>query len=201
DPHTATTAVFYSINNCQVGLRGISFGHFLIKQVAQDLAREMANLKSFSTLSPLPVFAAWLRDAASRGDPVLSDVRETVAPLLEGNAWHDDPGAAKAAEAVLMPLAAHYLTEARDGKGRLLDPVARFHLGNGARLEEINWSADRGARGRAASFGIMVNYAYVLSEVEDNHEAFINDGTVAVSQNVQRLAREAVPSGVPASAS
>lgn len=200
DPHTATTAVFYSINNCQVGLRGISFGHFLIKQVAQDLAREMANLKSFITLSPMPGFAPWLRDASSRGDPVLSEVRTLVEPLLEGRAWLDDAAAVKAAEGVLMPLAAHYLTEARDGKGRLIDPVARFHLGNGARLEEINWSADNSPRGRASSLGIMVNYAYVLSDVEDNHEAFVNDGEVAVSQSVQRLARGAIPSGVPASA-
>ncbi|MEO1102452.1 MAG: malonyl-CoA decarboxylase [Pseudomonadota bacterium] len=199
-PAKANTAVFYSINNCQVGLRGISFGHFLIKQVAQDLAREMANLKSFITLSPMPGFAPWLRDALSRGDPVLSDVRTLVEPLLEGRAWLDDAAAVKAAEGVLMPLAAHYLTEARDGKGRLIDPVARFHLGNGARLEEINWSADNSPRGRASSLGIMVNYAYVLSDVEDNHEAFVNDGEVAVSQSVQRLARGAIPSGVPASA-
>lgn len=187
DPRAATTAVFYSISNCQEGLKGISFGSFLIKQVAQDLARELPNIKTFVTLSPMPGFARWLREEATRPKSVVDEpMRELLAQLKGGGA--DDPAFAKA-EAALLPLAVHYLTSAKDEKGRPVDPVARFHLGNGARLEQINLGADRSARGLAASHGLMVNYRYDLADVEKNHEAYVNEGKVVVASAVARLTR------------
>lgn len=191
-PDEANTAVFYSISNCQDGLRGISFGSFLIKQVARDLSRELPGLKNFVTLSPVPGFAAWLAEEAAR-TPSAFD-KDTVALLgriAADPAWIETPALAKAAETALMPLAAHYLTHARDAKGRTRDPVARFHLGNGARLEQLNFDADRSERGMDGSLGMMVNYSYVLADVEKNHEAFVCEGKVVSSSTVQKLARQA----------
>jgi malonyl-CoA decarboxylase len=188
-----TTAVFYSISNCQAGLRGISFGNFLIKQVAEDLAKAIPSLKTFVTLSPAPRFAAWLvrlrTEQAAVKDSSLSD--EELA-LLEGL---DDPSWAAHAEiqerlrALLLPLAATYYLEAKTRHGRPVDPVARFHLGNGARLERINWLGDKSAKGLRQSHGIMVNYLYDLKDIEKNHEAYANEGTVAVSRTVRQLLR------------
>ena len=187
DPRTATTAVFYSISNCQDGLRGISFGSFLIKQVATDLANELPNLKNFVTLSPVPGLARWLDQEAVRPrSPVDEQTRELIARLRED--WIEDAAEAKAAEAALAPLTAYYLLEAkRDGQP--LDPVARFHLGNGARLEQINFGGDVSPRGISSAYGMMVNYRYLLSDVEKNHEEFVNEGKIAVAPPVARMAR------------
>jgi len=188
---SATTAVFYSISNCQAGLRGISFGSFLIKQVADDLARELPNLKTFVTLSPVPGFARWLREEAAREKSAVDEATRALLARLDATPdWIAEPALARAAEAALMPLAAHYLTVARDASGRVVDLVARFHLGNGARLEQIDFGADRSARAMADSYGIMVNYRYILAEVEKNHEAYASDGKVAAASAVNRLARQ-----------
>lgn len=199
DPREATTAAFYSISNCQDGLRGISFGSFLIKQVAEDLQRELPNLKTFVTLSPVPGFVRWLREEAARSPGVVDRAAEDLidrppAELL------DDPATSKAAADALMPLAAHYLTAVKDRRGRPDDLVARFHLGNGARLEQVNFGADRSPRGLAGSLGIMVNYRYVLAEVEKNHEAFANEGKVAAATAVTRLAQRVKVAERPAEA-
>lgn len=174
DPGEATTAVFYSISNCQVGLRGVSFGSFLIKQVVEELSAEFPRLKTFVTLSPVPGLRAWALANAEAGDS------ETVAALEDGQMPARDSVAA---------LAARYLTEAKGPRGGAADPVARFHLGNGARLEQIHAEADRSTRGKAASWGVMVNYLYDLRDIEKNHEAYANDGAVAASAAVRRLAR------------
>ncbi|MCF3933606.1 malonyl-CoA decarboxylase [Acuticoccus sp. M5D2P5] len=189
DPQAATTAVFYSISNCQDGLRGISFGSFLIKQVADDLARELPNLKTFVTLSPVPGFAQWLREEAARPTSAVDEPTRLLLDSLDGPDWLDDPALAKAAETALTPLIAYYLTEAKDARGRPADPVARFHLGNGARLEQINFAADRAPGALATAHGYMVNYRYILSDVERNHEAFVNEGKVACINAVSRLTR------------
>lgn len=142
----ASTAVFYSISNCQDGLRGISFGNFLIKQVVEDLRRELPGLKTFVTLSPVPGFAGWLSRLRKAADADLDGhTRETLA-LLDDAAWADDPAKVRAVEPVLMPLAARYLSKERSDGRRPVDPVARFHLGNGARLERLNFLADRSAK-------------------------------------------------------
>jgi malonyl-CoA decarboxylase len=197
DPRAATTAVFYSISNCQDGLRGISFGSFLIKQVAEDLARELPNLRAFVTLSPVPGFASWLRDEAARAPDATGPA---IAALLAGAPADAvaDPALAREAGEALLPLAAHYLLAVKDGHGRPADPVARFHLGNGARLEAVHAGADTSSRGLAASFGIMVNYRYVLADVEKNHEAFANEGTISAAPAVVRLAQRVKFAGRPA---
>ncbi|WP_200957930.1 malonyl-CoA decarboxylase [Sphingomonas sp. Root710] len=177
-PQSATTAVFYSISNCQPGLQGVSFGNFLIKQVVEELAHEFPGLSTFVTLSPVPGFSRWL--AAN------DDARDVRARLDDPN-WKDDGGKAARLKSDLMPLAAEYFLKARDARGRPVDPVARFHLGNGARLERLCWLGDTSAKGMRESAGLMVNYLYDLAQVETNHEAFANDGLIAASKNVRRL--------------
>ena len=189
DPKNASTAVFYSISNCQKGLRGISFGNFLIKQVVEDLRRELPGLKTFVTLSPLPRFAGWLQSLAEKDSPLLSATAHEVLPLLDDPHWWQDPDAADRLAAALMPLASWHLLHARNAGDMPIDPVARFHLGNGARLERLNWLADPSENGLKTSHGIMVNYLYKLEDIEKNHEAFANAGVITASGPVKRLAR------------
>jgi malonyl-CoA decarboxylase len=165
----ATTAVFYSISNCQPGLRGISFGHFLIKQVAIDLKREIPTLERFVTLSPIPGFMYWLRgeDAA------------LAAQSQEGAEAHRDR---------LLAQAVRYFLEAKNGDGRPADPVARFHLGNGARLEQLNWLGDSSPKGLRQGAGMMVNYLYDLPAIEELHERFANHGWIATGKPFRQLA-------------
>ena len=189
-----TTAVFYSISNCQEGLRGISFGNFLIKQVVEDLVKERASLKTFVTLSPVPGFADWLeRGAGRRGLPLSSrrPKRERLR-MLEDPAWIDT-AAAEPLKPVLLRLAAHYFLHAKTAEGHPVDPVARFHLGNGARLERINWQGDISAKGLREAHGLMCNYRYELKDIEKNHEAYENEGTVAASRHVHALLKQSKP--------
>jgi malonyl-CoA decarboxylase len=184
----ATTAVFYSISNCQEGLRGISFGNFLIKQVVDDLRRDLPGLKNFVTLSPVPGFARWLAKARmSATDPLLSDADRKALALLDDPAWPDDEGKAAEAEGVLLPLAAHYFLIERMPDGRPADPVARFHLGNGARLERLNFLGDRSSKAMQQAHGLMVNYLYKLEDIVANHEALAQRGEVAASPLVRNL--------------
>jgi malonyl-CoA decarboxylase len=187
-----TTAVFYSISNCQAGLAGISFGNFLIKQVATDLAREMPSLKTFVTLSPVPGFARWLDAERSAGEAgsLLATERDALG-ILDAEDWHQERGPADAARDLMTRLCAHYLINVKAANDRPRDPVARFHLGNGARLERINWLADISARGMTRSHGFMVNYLYDLKDVEANHEAYANSGQVATASAPTKLARAA----------
>ncbi|MHB2168737.1 malonyl-CoA decarboxylase [Alsobacter sp. R-9] len=201
----ATTAVFYSISNTQQGLAGVSFGNFLIKQVVEDLKRELPNLKTFVTLSPVPGFAGWVK--AQRAAPETSLLDDAV---LGGLAVLDDPGfvadpeRAEAARRAMLPAAAAYFLRARTPKGRPVDPVARFHLGNGARLERLNPLGDLSAKGLRQSFGLMVNYCYDLDDIEENHEAFAEKGTVAASRAVQKALKpdraEPAPPALPSPA-
>ncbi|MDE8344134.1 MAG: malonyl-CoA decarboxylase [Acidocella sp.] len=178
----ADTAIFYSISNCQDGLRGISFGNFLIKQVVEELKSELPNLTQFSTLSPVPGFRAW-------AEKHLPDDEKTA--LAEPGWWLDAQTSA-ALQAPILRHCAKYLT----GAGR--DPVAKFHLGNGARLERINWLGNPAERGMAESYGIMVNYLYDLASIEANHEAFVREGIIARSEAVEALlADPATPKTTP----
>ncbi|MEO1467686.1 MAG: malonyl-CoA decarboxylase [Pseudomonadota bacterium] len=199
-PAQATTAVFYSISNCQQGLRGISFGNFLIKQVVEELRRDFPRLSTFVTLSPVPGFAAWLeREGIDHAALGREAVVESAGRGLEDGAGIPGDGldpdgqarAESARDAALAALAARYLTEAKRPDGSPLNPVARFHLGNGARLERVNPAADRSARGLAESHGVMVNYLYDLRDIEKNHEAFAARSEVVQSAAVRRLARQA----------
>jgi malonyl-CoA decarboxylase len=186
----ATCAVFYSITNCQDGLRGISFGNFLIKQVAVELRAELPRVRRFATLSPIPGFRGWLRAqreklaAGARG----AEMR-ALFERLEAPDWFEGDGLDKC-EDLLMPLAAYYLTQARRGR-EPVDAVARFHLGNGAVLERLNWLGDTSVHGMARSFGIMCNYVYRLAELERNHELFVNEQRVIAAPAVAKLAQDA----------
>ena len=163
DPHKATHAIFYSISNCQEGLRGIPFGNYLIKRVVGLLQKELPQLTCYATLSPVPGFAKWLARENGKDAPV-------------------------PATPELRVLAARYLTAARSPSGQPLDPVARFHLGNGARLEAVHGDADLSPNGERQSHGIMVNYVYDLADIEANHFALTELGTVVASKAVQALA-------------
>lgn len=175
------TAVFYSISNCQDGLRGISFGNFLIKQVVEELAREIPGLRQYVTLSPVPGFRRWLDGLGD--DPQLG---AAAADLLK--ALKPDAPPPPRTEQPLLALAAEYFLHAKNGAGLPLDPVARFHLGNGARLERLNWRGDLSASGLRQAAGLMVNYRYELRQIEKNHEAYANQGAVAASPEVRKLA-------------
>ncbi len=180
-----TTAVFYSISNCQEGLRGISFGNFLIKQVVEDLVKERPSLKTFVTLSPVPNFATWLASVLSDRDAnLITPAEQQRLEVLGDPDWVHSEHLADALKPVLLRLAAHYFLVAKAGDGRPLDPVARFHLGNGARLERINWMGDPSPKGLAEAHGLMVNYRYEIKDIERNHEAYANEGTVAASRQV-----------------
>jgi malonyl-CoA decarboxylase len=180
----ARTAVFYSISNTQRGLGGISFGNFLIKQVVEELRRELPKLENFVTLSPAPGFMKWLKTTAYL--PVTEDERPLLRHLDEPD-WWQNPELEGQLHPIVETLAAYYFLKARTPKGRLIDSVARFHLGNGARLERINWLGDVSAKGLRESAGIMVNYLYRLDDIEKNHEAYANDGTVVASSAVKKL--------------
>ena len=181
-PQDASTAVFYSISNCQAGLRGISFGNFLIKQVVEELKRELPNLKRFVTMSPVPGFRRW-----AHGGSELANQNQTLIGELDqqGDLFQADFMAQKQHQ--LSQLAACYLLDAKNKNERPYDPVSQFHLGNGARLQQINLWADRSERGQANSWGVMVNYEYDLDYIEKNHEAFLCDGIVSASSQVKRL--------------
>jgi malonyl-CoA decarboxylase len=187
----ATTAVFYSISNCQLGLRGISFGNFLIKQVVADLSRDLPALKTFVTLSPAPGFGRWLKRVAERPAEFGLEGRDLASlALLDNPDWHQDPAVAEQLRPLVLGLAATYYLQAKMQNGQPLDPVARFHLGNGARLERLNWLGDTSAKGMREAAGLMVNYLYDLNTIEAHHEAYANQGTVAASPLVQRQLRE-----------
>jgi malonyl-CoA decarboxylase len=184
----ATTAVFYSISNTQKGLGGISFGNFLIKQVVEDIKRELPNVQTFVTLSPVPGFAAWLkRERASENSPLLDAPARAALAALDTPDWADDVETAEQVRGVLLPLASYYFLEAKGSRGHPLDPVARFHLGNGAQLERLNFLGDRSEKGMQQSHGLMVNYLYALDKIEANHEAYAEKGQVASSSAVRKM--------------
>lgn len=204
DAQRAKTAIFYSISNTQVGLRGVSFGNFLLKRVVDDLKRDFPRLVTFATLSPLPTLRRWAeknpevwqqvfsaemvqrvaRHVGSKGVAINSaaDIRT----LLADDAWVGNSRLARALQPGLTRLAAHYLLNAKSGT-RPYDPVSRFHLGNGARIERINPLADNSAQGLQQSYGLMVNYLYDPDTIEANLEAFLREGVAATSGAVRRL--------------
>jgi malonyl-CoA decarboxylase len=189
DHRKAHTAIFYSISNTQIGLRGVSFGSFLLKRVIDDLKRDFPKLEQFATLSPMPNLAAWVR----KNPQVLTEAGVAL-PFdeLSSGTWASDGKQARHLRDSLLRLAAHYLVQAKQGgseSGMPYDPVARFHLGNGARIESLNFLADSSPKGFRQSFGLMVNYLYNLDDIETNLEAFASAGSIAMSATVRRLVR------------
>lgn len=171
------TAVFYSISNCQAGLRGVSFGNFLIKQVVQEIVRDFPQITTFITLSPVPHFVRWLEQIP--GDDHLAPLATEA--LTKRNAADDK---------TLKQLTAHYFLHAKNKREQPYDPVARFHLGNGARLEHLHLAADTSPNGIAQSCGIMVNYRYHLDYIEQNHEAYAYAGDVIATSEISKLAEQ-----------
>jgi malonyl-CoA decarboxylase len=190
EPDKIRTAVFYSISNCQRGLAGVSFGNFLIKQVVEEINREMPKLATFVTLSPVTNFANWLkRERGADISTAISASDKELFGLLDDPNWWRDPEKATRLQEPVMRAAAAYFLRARTPRGLPVDAVARFHLGNGARLERINWLADASDKAMAQAHGLMVNYQYDLDDIEKNHEAFAEGRAVAASSVVQRLLR------------
>ena len=201
DPEDADTAIFYSISNCHLGLAGVNFGNFLIKRVVDDLVRDLPNLKTFATLSPIPGFRDWVREhtdghqmklfedsefqsleaVTGEADPVAA-----IESLLEQPDWINRSDLTSILEPILMRLCARYLVQSRNGQ-RARNRVAHFHLANGARIERIDWLADTSPRGLAQSAGLMVNYRYKLEDIERNHEAYTGKGEVIADPTVKKL--------------
>ncbi|RZI44325.1 Malonyl-CoA decarboxylase [Herbaspirillum sp. HC18] len=199
EPGRANTAIFYSISNTQPGLRGLNFGNFLIKRVVDDLSRDFPQLKTFSTLSPIPGFTAWLkkqedwlsrlRELQAGGEPLREKWQADVAGCLASGAWQPDAELASVIQPLMLEACAHYL--AREKSEALpRDPVARFHLVNGARIERINWLADTSDKGWKQSAGMMVNYLYRKGDLESNHEKLMLKGEIAASRTVRGLLQE-----------
>jgi malonyl-CoA decarboxylase len=205
DPETADSAIFYSISNAQAGLVGISFGNFLIKRVVGSLSQEFKQLRRYSTLSPIPGFRKWLSKQLADGEKAYltkADLKSLshqgqrlgredhrLLGFLSRTDWSKDKELAVALSEPLMRLAARYLIEEKRPSGTALDSVAHFHLTNGSRVERLNWMADPSPKGLEQSAGIMVNYLYNLSKIDDNHEAYTSNQTVRASAQAKAMAK------------
>lgn len=202
DPQKADTAIFYSISNAQKGLAGISFGNFLIKRVVGSLSQEFPNLKTFATLSPVPGFRKWLDGRLAEGDSRLLTPAErkelkklesgvgakgSLKRALNNPQWIHEPATVDTIKAPLMRLCARYLTEEKRPVARALDPVAHFHLTNGARMERLNWLGDISPKGIEQSAGMMINYLYKLGDIDANHEAYSGEGKVAAASRLGKV--------------
>ena len=202
DTRSADTAIFYSISNTQEGLRGVSFGNFLLKRVIEDLQRDFPRLKRYSTLSPLPLLSRWAEKTTSVWEDAflpgelgkisayanIPATAEAVRALLSAPEWQSDARLVRLLQAPLIRLAARYLLTAKAGGKQIYDPVGRFHLGNGAKIERLNFLADTSEKGLAQSFGIMVNYLYTPDEIEDNVENLLQEGKIAASPTIRHAA-------------
>jgi malonyl-CoA decarboxylase len=207
DPKDADTAIFYSISNCQRGLAGISFGNFLIKRAVNTLSTEYRNIKQFATLSPIPGLRKWLDARLMAEDKDLLSAEESamlaaampagdrpasgvlaLKALLAKRGWHRDTALVKVMEPVLTRLAARYLLVESNGK-RALDPVAHFHLSNGARIEKLTLLADTSEKGLKESATMMVNYLYDPAKLEDYHEDYAGEGKRNATTAVRKLAK------------
>jgi malonyl-CoA decarboxylase len=190
DPASTDCAIFYSITNCQEGLRGVSFGNFLIKQVVEEIGRTFPRLKTFATLSPIPGFRDWLMRASKSPAPVLSPKLVTLIEAFEPGAPIEERSFSLELRAEISRLCAYYLLHAKRGSAPL-DAVARFHLANGARLQRLNWMGDTSPTGMSRSLGLTANYLYRLADVERNHEAYAKEHHIVASHQLERLARQA----------
>ncbi|MBC8118810.1 MAG: malonyl-CoA decarboxylase family protein, partial [Burkholderiaceae bacterium] len=180
-------ATFYSISNCQPGLRGVSLGNFLIKRVSEQLHAEFPSIRTFCTLSPIPGFARWLQNVdidAPEFSKVRIKLQSALSKLGSDRKMPETAAVSKSERDALLALASIYLRFASPTTGG--DPVAKFHLGNGARLQRINWAGDLSKNGIRQSGGMMVNYLYDLAKVEEYHERFL-EGSVVHAQAVARL--------------
>jgi len=200
-PEKADTAIFYSISNAQKGLAGINLGNFLIKRVVRELQKKLKNLQNFATLSPLPHFRKWLDPLLLIGDETLlakSEIdwlkdrtgnQNAALGLLEwlnsSWTWMKNAEISSFLKPILMRLGAHYLLNEKKGN-KALDPVANFHLANGARIDRLNWMGNTSEKGLKQSVGLMVNYYYKLSDIEKNHEYYLTESRITASKDMMR---------------
>jgi malonyl-CoA decarboxylase len=185
-PEQTLTVVFYSIFNCQKGFKGINLGGFLLKRVMSRLRQELPSIKTFVTLSPVPGFMKWLDDADRNNSlRVLGTKEREILELLDQQVWWQDADYERALKDILLPAAAFYLLSVKTKAGEALDPVARFHLRNGARLERINWMSDSSKTAINLSAGIMINYLYDDREMEKNYQAYLNRNEIIASPGVK----------------
>ncbi|MGK0269510.1 MAG: malonyl-CoA decarboxylase [Cocleimonas sp.] len=193
-PSEANTAAFYSISNCQPGLRGISFGNFLIKKAVMELQREIPSIKNLVTLSPIPGISRWIDSEIDKPTDFLNESQLIFIKNLKAT---NQLPKKKEDIATLREIAACFLVKVRSAKGDVYDPVARFHLGNGACLKNININANvnKTNEGEWKGWGMMVNYEYKLDDIEKNHEAFVNEDVVIHSSEVQNLVKKGSKKG------
>ncbi|MEM7617239.1 MAG: malonyl-CoA decarboxylase family protein, partial [Pseudomonadota bacterium] len=204
DPNKATTAIFYSISNTHAGLGGINLGNFLIKRVVDKLTRDYPNLKDFVTLSPIPGFKKWLDKNLSTNYQLISEnhkdnliknfndkqiskndhINDILINLLSDNSWVKDQQISQSLMPIMYNLCQKYLCTVKDN-GKVIDPVANFHLSNGARIEYINWLANLSEKGMQESYGMMVNYRYILNKIDINHENYMQKEFIAKSKNIK----------------
>ncbi|MDR0288586.1 MAG: malonyl-CoA decarboxylase [Rickettsiales bacterium] len=184
DPSSASTAIFYSISNTQAGLSGISLGNFLIKRVVEKLSQEFKSIKTYATLSPIPGFTKWLKEGLSQDITLLSklNIKQSSAEILESIEQLKTNVECK--KQCLLKLCAHYLLKVKNSSGGAYDPVAHFHLSNGASIKQLNWMADTSEKGISQSAGMMVNYLYELSKIDNNHESYMVNKVVSHSKQV-----------------
>ena len=184
DPSSASTAIFYSISNTQAGLSGISLGNFLIKRVVEKLSQEFKSIKIYTTLSPIPGFTKWLKESLSQDITLLSklSIKQSSAEILES--IEQLKTNVECEKQYLLKLCAHYLLKVKNSSGGAYDPVAHFHLSNGASIKQLNWMADVSEKGISQSAGMMVNYLYELSKIDNNHESYMVNKVVSHSKQV-----------------
>lgn len=197
------TAIFYSISSTQKGLRGISFGNLLIKRVVKKFKTEYPNIKYFSSLSPIPLFSSWLNKYLEEDNPnfcspqeakllqkisKIQNTNKAILSLLQTDDWHTNKTIEESLKTPLMKLCVHYLSKVkRSNKMNAFDPVANFHLSNGAVIRQLNWLGDISPKGIKQSCGLMVNYKYKLSKIVDFHEAYLSSGTIHIAENILKV--------------
>ncbi|MFP3035971.1 MAG: malonyl-CoA decarboxylase [Wolbachia sp.] len=184
DPSSASTAIFYSISNTQAGLSGISLGNFLIKRVVEKLSQEFKSIKTYATLSPIPGFTKWLKESLSQDITLLSklNIKQSSAEILES--IEQLKTNTECEKQCLLKLCAHYLLKVKNSSGGAYDPVAHFHLSNGASIKQLNWMADTSEKSISQSAGMMVNYLYELSKIDNNHESYMVNKVISHSKQV-----------------
>ncbi|MGL9759168.1 MAG: malonyl-CoA decarboxylase [Wolbachia sp.] len=190
DPSSASTAIFYSISNTQAGLSGISLGNFLIKRVVEKLSQEFKSIKTYATLSPIPGFTKWLKENLNQDVTLLDklNIKQSSAEILESIKTNVEcEGEVKQC---LLKLCTHYLLKLKSNNGSAYDPVAHFHLSNGASIKQLNWMADTSEKGISQSAGMMVNYLYELPKIDNNHENYMVNKVISCSKKVSSMLKE-----------
>ncbi|QKX02927.1 Malonyl-CoA decarboxylase [Wolbachia endosymbiont of Litomosoides sigmodontis] len=193
DPSNANAAIFYSISNTQAGLSGISLGNFLIKRVVEKLSQDFKSIKLYATLSPIPGFVKWLKENLIKDITLLCklNIKQSSAEILGGiNQLKTNVECENGIKQCLLKLCAHYLLKVKNNNGSAYDPVAHFHLSNGASIKQLNWMADTSEKGIVQSAGIMVNYLYELSKIDNNHESYMINKVISHSKKVSSILKE-----------